>query len=79
MTRGRMLIQNCLKQHDFAAVKREELKSHLEAVHRDRDYQCDKCDFTAIKREELNSHVEAVYRDGDYQCDKYMFAAVTNK
>ena len=28
--------------------KREELESHVDAVHRDGDYQCDKCDFEAI-------------------------------
>ena len=33
---------------DFAAVKREELKGHVEAVHRDVDYQCDKCDFAVV-------------------------------
>ena len=26
---------------DFAAVRREELKSHVKTVHRDGDYQCD--------------------------------------
>ena len=34
---------------DFAAVKREELKSHVEAIHRDGDYQCDEYDFTGVK------------------------------
>ena len=34
---------------NFAAVKREELKCHVEAVHRDGDYQCDECDFTGVK------------------------------
>ena len=36
----------------------------MDAVHRDGDYQCDKCDFEAVKREELKSHVEADHRDG---------------
>ena len=34
---------------DIAAVKREELKSQVEAVRRDGDYQCGECDFTAVK------------------------------
>ena len=38
---------------NFAAVKKEELKSHVEAVHRNGDYQCDKCDFAAVNRKEL--------------------------
>ena len=33
---------------DLTAVKGGKLKSHVEAVHRDGDYQCDKCDFEAI-------------------------------
>ena len=45
------------------------MQSHVEAVHRDGDYQCDECDFAAVKREELKSHVGAVHRDEDYQCD----------
>ena len=32
----------------FTAVKRGKLRSHVRAVHRDGDYQCDKCDFEAI-------------------------------
>ena len=46
------------------AVKMEELKSHVDAVHRDGAYQCDKCDFAAMKREVLKSHVETIHRDG---------------
>jgi len=33
---------------DFAAVKREDLKSHVEVVNRDRDYPCDECNFAAV-------------------------------
>ena len=33
---------------DLTAVKGGKLKSHVEVVHRDGDYQCDKCDFEAI-------------------------------
>ena len=47
----------------------EELKSHVEAVQRDGDYQCDECDFAAVQGEELKSHVEVVQKDGDYHCD----------
>ena len=43
---------------NFAAIKREELKSHVEAVHRNGNYQCGKCDFASVKREELKSHAE---------------------
>ena len=58
----------------FAAVKKEELRSHMETVHRDGDYQCGECDgdhqcyecdFAAVN-----------HRDGDYQCDECDFAAV---
>ena len=42
-------------------VTREELKNHVEAVHRDGDYQCDKCDFAAVMGEELKSHVKVVH------------------
>ena len=49
---------------NFAAIKREELKSHAEAIHRVGAYQCDKCDFAAIKREMLKTHVETDHRDG---------------
>ena len=49
---------------DFAAIKREMLKTHVEAVHRDGAYQCDKCDFAKVKREELESHVKTDHRDG---------------
>ena len=48
---------------DFAAIKREILKTHMEAVHRDGAYQCDKCDFATLKREELMSHVETDHGD----------------
>ena len=34
--------------YDFTAVKRGKLRSHVGDVHRDEDYQCDKCDFEAI-------------------------------
>ena len=54
-------------------VTREELKVHVQVVHRDGNYQCDKCDFAAVKTEKLKSHVKAVNRDGDYQCDKSVF------
>ena len=43
-------------------VKWKELKNLLEAVHRERNYQCEECDFPAVKREELKSNVEAVQR-----------------
>ena len=81
-----MILQSTLSQFipvpkcpkcDFAAVNREELKSHVVAVHRDGDYQCGECDFTAVKRRELKSHVMAVHRDGTYQCDECDFAAVS--
>ena len=49
---------------DFAAIKREGLKSHVRTLHRDRAYQCDKCDFATVKRDELKSHVETHHRDG---------------
>ena len=45
-------------------VTREELKVHVQVVHRDGNYQCDKCDFAAVKTEKLKSHVKAVHRDG---------------
>ena len=32
--------------------------SHVEAVHSDGAYKCDKCDFATVKKEELKSHVE---------------------
>ena len=35
-------------QCNFVAVKTEELKSHVEAVHRDGYYQCDKWNFAAV-------------------------------
>ena len=49
--------------HESSAIKRKELKSHAEAIHRVGAYQCDKCDFAAKKREVLKSHVEAIHRD----------------
>ena len=49
---------------DFAAIKREILKTHVEAVNRDGAYQCDKCDFARVKREKLKSHVETDHKDG---------------
>ena len=49
---------------DFAAIKREILKTHVEAVHRDGAYKCDKCNFATVKREELKSHVKTDHRDG---------------
>ena len=33
---------------DFAAVRTEELKSHVKTVHRDGDYQCDEYNFAAV-------------------------------
>ena len=46
----------------FTALKREELKSHVQADHRDADSQCHKCDFKVVKKE-LKGHVEAVHWD----------------
>ena len=43
---------------DFAAIKREELKSHAETVHSNVAYQCDECDFAAVKREVLKTPQE---------------------
>ena len=43
---------------NFSAIKREELKSHVDAVHRNGNYQCAECDFAAVKRDELKSHME---------------------
>ena len=37
----------------FMEAKREELNSHMEAVHKDGAYHCDKCGFMAAKMEEL--------------------------
>ena len=48
----------------ISQIKREELKSDLEAVHMVGVFQCDECVFTAIKREVLMSHVETVHRGG---------------
>ena len=56
------MIFQCEKCN-FAAVKKEKLRCHMEAVHRVGDYKCGECHFTAVKREELRSHVEAVQRD----------------
>ena len=53
-----------------------QLKSYVEAVQRNRIYQCDECDFAARKREEQKSHAETVHRDVAYQCDECDFAAV---
>ena len=38
----------------FVAIKREELKSHVEAVHRDGYYQCDKWNFAAVINKNKN-------------------------
>ena len=48
---------------NFAAIKREELKSHVDAVHRNGNYQCAECDFAAVKSDELKSHMEG-YSNG---------------
>ena len=46
------------------------MKSHLEVIHRDADYQCEECDFAAVKREELISHTEAIHRVEAYSCEE---------
>ena len=51
-------------------AKREELNSHMEAVHKYGPYHCDKCGVMAAKKEDLWRHLVAVHRDRDYQCDK---------
>ena len=50
------------EEYNFAAIKREELKSHVDAVHRNGNYQCAECDFAAVRRDELKSHMEGYSR-----------------
>ena len=48
----------------FKPEKSEDLKSHVEAVHRDGNYHnCVMCGFKAAMREDLVSHMETVHKD----------------
>ena len=48
----------------FKPAKREDLKSDVEAVHRDGNYHnCVMCGFKAPKRGDLKNHVETVHKD----------------
>ena len=48
----------------FKPEKREDLKNHVEVVHRDGNYQnCVMCGFKAAMRKDLGSHMETVHKD----------------
>ena len=51
-------------------TRADNLKRHIQAVHRNGEVQCTKCGKTFARADNLKRHVEAVHRNDEVQCEK---------
>ena len=46
---------------EHKTVDKNQLKTHINEIHKGRKFKCPKCDYTSVRNNRLKRHIEAVH------------------
>ena len=58
--------QNKCDKCDFTSMSQDNLRNHVETVHKQK---CDKCDFESSTKEHLKNHMQTTHKQKRIKCD----------